>query len=456
MEDRLPNEIRSMHKKEGRNRLLQHDVIHQIADKMSTEIGRPLDQIELRALISHIKRLDGNRFRTLDIDEATSQVASGYLSFINSRSNDHAIYDTHEIMKQYIGGGVKVSPDRFLIKKECGTTGLTPSDQSSVQKAGGHRDAYAMFPQLEGFKEGIVAGQEQKQFLRRDQSPIRTIDADHHLQDHLKKKYNDDDDVPVYGEWLRKNNAIVPREKSIYVLLDSRYRARSTSSNVFQWTISSVPSDSLGTVSTMASMQNIIYMQFSSFFIPYTAAADNVYRKISLLIDELQFAAVMAHENRHYHAMFDTDVQGNRILCTPDATDDGRFRFNEPINYLKSITITFGGPLNQLNFLPDFFRVVISVNGVNSTYLTFPSNHNVSDGEVVYITEFTTAAPQVDFSSIAGIADELGHTVSVVDNLTLEITSDISTVTMLSPDPTVECYITTRRVLIPLRFVYLT
>jgi hypothetical protein len=447
MEDRLPNEVRSMHKKQGRNRLLQHDAVHQIADKMSAHIERPLDQIELRALISHIKRLDGNKFRTMDLDEATTQVAEGYLAFMSS--NDHAIYDTHEIMKQYLGGGVKVSPDRFMIKKECGTSNGTPSDQSSVQKAGGHMNAYAMFPQLEGFKEGVENKSEERQVAR-------TVDTDHHLQDHLKKKYNEDDDVPVYGEWLRKNNTIVPRERSIYVLLDSRYRNRSTSPDVFQWTVSSVPSDSRGIVSAMTSMQNIIYMQFSSFYIPYTSAADNVYRKVSLLVDELQFAAVMAHENRHYHAMFDTEVQGNRILCTPDTTDDGRFRFNTPINYIKSISVSFGGPLNQLSFLSDYFTVVISVNAPNSTYLTFSVDHNVSDGEVVYIDGFATATPQVDFAAVSAISDELGHTVSVVNNVTLEINADLSTTTMLTPNPSVECYITTRRVFIPIRFVYLT
>jgi hypothetical protein len=154
--------------------------------------------------------------------------------------------------------------------------------------------------------------------------------------------------------------------------------------------------------------------------------------------------------------MFDTEVQGNRILCTPDTTDDGRFRFNTPINYIKSISVSFGGPLNQLSFLSDYFTVVISVNAPNSTYLTFSVDHNVSDGEVVYIDGFATATPQVDFAAVSAISDELGHTVSVVNNVTLEINADLSTTTMLTPNPSVECYITTRRVFIPIRFVYLT
>lgn len=439
MSGRLPNEVRAMHRQQGHNRLIQEDVVHKIANKMSEKIGRPLGHIELRHLISHLGKLDGNKFRTMPLDDATTQIADGYLTLMSG--SDNVIYDTHEIMKQYMGGDIKVTPDRFLIKKECGSQSDTPSDQSSVKREGGHYNAYAMHPRTEEYKNAPVVG---------------TSDVDKALVKSLKSKYNEDKDVPVYGEWLRKNNMIVPRQRSIYILLDSRYRNRSTSPNVYSWTISSVPSDSQGVVSTMKSMQNIIFMQFSKFFIPYSATADNVYKKISLLINELQFAAVMAHEGRHYHALFDTEVQSNRILCTPDTQDEGKFRFNEPINFLKSISLTFGGPLNELSFLPEFFSTTLTVNGANSTYINFPQNHGVSDGEQVYIVGFNTANPSVDFAAIAAVNDEVGHTVSVVDNATLEISVDLSTVTLISPDLAVECYITTRRILIPIRFTYLT
>jgi hypothetical protein len=450
MSGRLPNEVRSMHIKQGHNRLTQHDVVHKIADKMSAKIGRPLGQIELRSLISHLRKLDGNKFRTMPLDDATTQIANGYLALMHG--SDNVIYDTHEIMKQYIGGDVRVTPDRFIIKKQCGSQSDTPSDASSVVKAGGHRNAYAMFPRTEEF----TTERKKENAVGSDSAKIRTIDVDSALIKTLKSKYNESEDVPVYGEWLRKNNMIVPRQRNIYVLLDSRYRNRSTSPNVFSWTISSVPSDSHGVVSTMKSMQNIIFMQFSKFSIPYSATADNVYNKISLLVNELQFAAVMAHENRHYHALFDTTVQANRILCTPDSQDEGKFRFNEPINYLKTISITLGGPFNELSFLPEFYSTTITSNGVGSTYINFIQAHNVSIGELVYIVGYTTANPATEFAAVIAINNELGHIVNVVNGTTLEITADISTTTPLSPSVPVECYISTRRILIPVRFTYLT
>jgi hypothetical protein len=441
MSGRLPNESRALHKKQGHNRLLQQDVVQKIANNISKDIGRALDQLELRALINHLGKLNGDKFRRIPLDDAAQQIAKGYLGLMESQ--DNVIYDTHEIMKQFIGGGVRVTPDRFVLNKQCGNQSDTPSSGSSVTRPG-HNKAYGMHPTLQGFKDDDGKKRE-----------ITTADIDLSLVRGLKKKYGEDEEVPVYGSWLRKNNMIVPREHSIYMLLDSRYRNRSAGPNVFQWTVSSTPSDSNGVVSTMAPMQNLIYMQFSSFRIPYSAAADNVYQKISLLIEELQFSAVMAHENRHYHALFDTEVQSNRILCEPSVQDEGKFRFNEPINYLKTITITFGGPLNDLTFLPEFFSVTVTSNGVNSTYINFLQDHNVSDGEQIYIVGFNTAAPATDFAAIASINNDLGHTVSVVDNVTLEITADLSTSTLISPNPAVECYITTRRILIPIRFVYL-
>jgi hypothetical protein len=448
MNDRLPNEIRASHRQQGHNRLVQEDVVHKIANELSSKMQRPLGQIELKYLIAHLKKLDGNKFRTMPMDDAIRQIANGYFAILTA-SGDSGIYDTHEIMKQYIGGGVRVTPDRFILNKECGSSTDTPMDISSVTKIGDGVHGIREGTRLEEFKnkEALVAN---------DGGIVDTNAIDDVLMKNLKTKYGNNDEVPVYGEWLRKHNMIVPRERSISMLLDSRYKNRSIGTNTFSWTISPVPDDSNGVVSTMKSMSNIIFMQFASFHIPYTSAAVNVYNKISLLIEELQFTATMAHENRHYHMLFDTEVQGNRIKCTPADQDDGKFRFNEPINYLKTITISFGAPLNKLSFASEYYQVTLTVNGVNSTYINFTQDHGVITGEQIYIIGFNTASPSTDFAAIAGIETEIGHDVTFVNNTTLEITADISTVTLISPNITVECYITTRRILIPVRFSYLT
>lgn len=462
--DRLPNEKNSNIPMASRNRLLQEENVCAIVDRISEEIKRPLDKLEITAVMSHLRRLDGNKFASMPIDQAIDQVALGYLTYISGRSD--SIVDISEVMKQYIGGGVVVSPDRFTIKKNAGTVNGMPTDPGSLQHIGGYPGAYAQFPRMDGFAtapgktEGIsgraaplpVMSQPQKEI---SSGPSQQLQMMQKVDGDLVVlcTAGDDAGVPVHGTYVKKNNIIKPRKKSMPLLLDSRYRVRTSSPDIFIWNISSTPGDSLGVASTQAPMGNIISMKFQEFFIPYVSDADNQYKKISLLIEELGMSSVMCHENRHYHMMFDTEIVTNRVKLLPE--NCGVYNFSEPIDQFKRITISFGNPLNQLSFLPDFYPIVVSINGPNSTYLTFRIKHFVSDGEIVLISGFTTANPAIDFNSIAAVNSTSGNVVAVIDDFTLEITADISTTTLLTDPPSVEAYIVSRRVFIPIIFSYM-
>ena len=215
------------------------------------------------------------------------------------------------------------------------------------------------------------------------------------------------------------------------------------------------PNENQGVTSVVHHMQNIIYMQFSKFDLPYSPEADNVYRKVSLAVEEAALTSVYAHEGRQYHGLFDTEVIGNRIRCMPDEVDDGKFRFAVPITNLRTLTVTFGGPLTRLTFQQDLFTVRITSNAVNSTYINFTTPHEVSDGEEVIITDFTTLSPIPDAAAITEINREFGHVVSVVSNLILEINADLSTATLDAAGSLCQCFITTRRLFLPVRFVYI-
>lgn len=442
-----------------------------ISNKMAEQMGRALNAMEIKGLISHIKRIDAMRYRDMNIEQATTEIANGLIAY--QQKKDHVIYDTHEIMKQYIGGGVSVDEDRFLIKKQCGDTNPTPNTVESVRKYGPHFKAYAMFPRLETAvpyggvptAEGMsIAGKKKHsmdplvQFSNETANSFRDVSKSEAktlgLRADIKKRDEEDEGSPVYGFWLQKGKAIAPRERSVYVLLDSRYRVRSTDPGEYSWTVTYNYSDTQGQVSIPIDFKNVIAMQFKEFHIPYVPAADTPYRKISLSINELQESSVMAHENRLYHMMFDATIETNRIRLVPPDQDEGKFRFNAPINYLRKLTITFGNPLTPITFLPEYYVVTLSVNGLNSTYLNFSVDHNLADGEIVYITGFDTADPSNDFVSINNINNDLGHSIAVIDNVTVEITADLSTATMLSPAIPVECYITTRRIFMEVRFIY--
>jgi hypothetical protein len=441
--DRLPNEKNSNISMAARNRLLQQEVVLIIAGKIAKETGSPLGQLELKQLIAHIKRLDGNIFATMPIEEATSRVAKGYIGYTSTTSD--VIYNTHEIMKQYIGGGVEAKPDLFMIQKGCGTIGGLGPDLASVQHQGSSVPAYAMFPRIEG-----VGGRVELPMMKQPIEPPRTI-AEEEYALMKKGKDADRDGVALPGAYVKKGNVIRPRETSISVLLDSRYRVRSTGPSLFTWALTALPSDSPGVVSAQAGMKNIIYMKFEPFNIPYVATADTPNKLITLLIEELVMSSVIGHESRHFHILCDTEIVTNQIRCTPK---EDKYRFSEPVTCIQKMSVSFAAPLTQVNFLPDTYPIVVSVNGPSSTYLTFLVEHFVSDGEIVLITGFTTANPSRDFAAIGAVNSVNGNTVAVVDDFTLEIAVDLTSATMLTSPPNVECYISSRRIFIPIRFAH--
>lgn len=477
---RLPNQTRPSQRKAGVNRAIQPDVILMIANRMSKEMGRPLDHIELRALVTHIKKMDGNRLRKMPIKEMVEFIAMGYLKFMSQK--DFHIYDTHEILKQYIGGGVKVNPDRFILDKECGTTGYTPSDMTSVVK-GPHTNAYAMWAHLDRHsKEGYAprtraAGEP---YVNYDSSQESKARLPPQIQDALAQdpglpgpaatskniaiqdvttEYDINDRAtpvrPLVGNWVRRNNLTVPRQKSLTALFDSKYRDRSTDPSTFTWGVTYNSTQETGFASLPATIENITFMQFDSFYIPYVPDADNTYKKISIHIQELDSNSTVAHESRHYHLLFDTILSGDRILCRPPTQDEGKFRFNLPINALKQVTITFGSPLQQIRFLPDTYRVLITTNGPASTYLTFDEEHNMSDTQIIIIEDFNTLNPTGDVSIIAEMNSPRGHPVVVIDNFTLEIAVDTTAASMSTVQKTT-VFVAVRRLFIPIRFAYVS
>jgi hypothetical protein len=117
--------------------------------------------------------------------------------------------------------------------------------------------------------------------------------------------------------------------------------------------------------------------------------------------------------------------------------------------------MSFGAPLTPIPFLPDNYRVSVTSNGVGSTYLTFQVEHNITEPDRVIFTNFTTNDTQADFQPIAEMNSATGMSVAVVDNFTLEVMVDLSTTTLNTVE-TFVVFVTSRRIFIPMRFVYIT
>ena len=182
-------------------------------------------------------------------------------------------------------------------------------------------------------------------------------------------------------------------------------------------------------------------------------SADNVYQKISLFVEEFSSMSVLIHSGR-YHMIFDSEITGNRIRLTPLVNDEGRFRFHTPINILDTITLSFRSPFSKITFQPDRYNVIVSSLNTTQSLLTFDENHGVSDGELVHLERFTTGTPVDDAALIALINREEGHIVTFINNTQLRIDVNLSTIVLL-PTLRVDCFIATRRLIIPIRMEYL-
>ena len=209
-----------------------------------------------------------------------------------------------------------------------------------------------------------------------------------------------------------------------------------------------------GTVNTLCDkIQNIINLQFEQFNIPYVGSADNVYRKIAIFIEEFSSMSILIASGRRYHIMLNSTILGNQIELKPQFNDRGRFRFSNPVHILNTITIRMYSPFTPITFLKDRFNVQLQSNGA-LTNVVFTDEHGVSDGELVYFTDYNTLSPIQDNPIVEDINNESGHIVSFIDNYTLSIVKNTTSVTVDVNNITV-CFIASRRIIIPVRMEYM-
>ena len=382
--------------------LLHPTFINEVAKQISISIKRKLSKIELEHLVQYIRDLNPSVFNRKTPKELSSILSQNYIKRLNS-SRKH--YDIHEITK----GNLKDSVD-YIYSTDCGEYSVSDNLSLTFDKDMGDNTSLRDFSTKIPLKSPSVVTTE-----------------------------ND----------IKKIQPI----QNIYLLLDSKYRNLSTDYSVYKWVVNNNSNTTQGSVNTLSSnIKNIINIQFCGIQIPYCPSADNIYKKISLFIEEFSSMSILAHPNIRYHMLFDTKIITNRIDLQPVSNDDGYFRFYKPLNILDSMTIIFRSPFSNITFLKDRYNVIITP-GIITT-ITFSEPHNITDGELIHIEEYNTLSNNIDIVQINQINIDTGHIVTYVDNTNLSININTSTVTPdINNSPTV--FVASRRILIPLRLEYL-
>lgn len=375
------------------------DFLLQIVNKTSTYTGKQLLRNEIEGLIQYINELNFNLMKNEEIGSIINKIAKNFS--LQLRSSENQYIDIHELMKGFIG--LKNDEKTYMGNRYGPPSSIKSSFQSSAESL-------------------------------TDQNSSYRIEASE----------------------IKKNNIFQPTKsiQNLYLLLDSKYRNLSTDPSVFSWTVLNTPNTTQGTVNTLCDkVHNIINMQFELFNIPYVGSADNIYRKISLFVEEFSSMSVLTNDGNRYHIMLNSSIIGNRIELHPQINDKGRFRFYNPINILNNITIRMRSPFSPITFLKDRYNVQLTSFSPLITYVLFTEDHKVSDGELIYFSDYNTLSPIVDEVYINEINRENGHIVTFINDTTLSILANLSTVNVDTNNITV-CFIASRRIIIPIRMEY--
>ncbi len=244
-------------------------------------------------------------------------------------------------------------------------------------------------------------------------------------------------------------------EMKAYIQLDSRWRSLNTDGTTnLRWAFVNSVNISQGTTNSIAKISNITKLKVYPFRIPYTSSADVDYSSITLAFSEFGNEAFIGQENRNFQFIFDISLQGMWIYLSP--LNQGEYEFTRPINQLDTLTATFGSPLEPVTFDVDRLKAYPQTSGVpGPVQFNFTQVHNLSTGQRVYFTNFTTASPAADNTLINVMNASTGVVIVVTSTTSFTVaTVDYGNLVGAVDTNTIDCYFGSKRMFIPLEITY--
>jgi hypothetical protein len=268
--------------------------------------------------------------------------------------------------------------------------------------------------------------------------------------------------------------------RKVYLMLDSRYRVLDTTNslNEFKWDyILQSGINTQGSVSVIGNVRDIVALRVYPFRIPYAESADNKYSRVSLFIKEFGAQSFVAHENRNFHFMLESEVDGSFINLITDKYNDGFFYLSKPVTTINNLTISFGSPVQPVIFDKDRDSCQIdyfSIAPLTKITIGYPNvnKHNLVNGDRVYFSNFNVGdiSPllpiqnQINQDVKKNINDSEGHLITVIDPYSFSIDYDSSIIQnplpdiILNPTRTVfifDVFYGSKRIFLPIELTYI-
>ena len=256
--------------------------------------------------------------------------------------------------------------------------------------------------------------------------------------------------------------------RDAYMIVDSRYQNKvnlDQTKLVFNLVTNTKTKSANGGVILGNSFKDIVQLEIFPFTIPYKPVYATFYNKITLSINEWTAYSFEAYEGGQYHFMFDIEkIDNNLIYLKPI---NNIYNFSIPVNYIDNFSLSFGATFPKISFDSDRMYTR-SINYLDEYGLiTFDNPHNLVTGDLVYISDFTTANPAKDTEIIDEVNRNEGHHIIKKDNNTIAINVDLTKVRHEDPvgsniypidsfDQNILVYFASKRIQIQFRLRYLT
>lgn len=410
-----------------------------IINTVSTKLKRPMELNEKTQTINFIKNMDPDLLTpTLKGKTIPIMVNTLFKEFSTAKCDKPSHDDSLQFIRNTIG-----------VSSESGTThGVYDNPSYMIQKMTSEKKA-----------------REQLEKLQNQQSPTQ----------HDREKKEDDKKFEVknlLGMSSASEAVRILNPKSRYrknhLLLDSRYRIHTEQSpekiKEFGWGyVQKSMHTTDGSVNVIGNVRDIIGFRIYPFRIPYTLAADNKYQRISVLIKEYTSQSFIAHEDRQFHFMMNSTIDGAFITLDADVYN-GFFWFEKPLTTVDKLTISFGNPLELITFDRDrdyctFDYFVLAP----LTQVVTLKPHNLQTGDRVYFSEFDVGQVPAVLVEQKAINDTIkttiisasGHLITKINTTTFTIPVDSSQI--MNPLTTIKpkVFYGSKRIFLPMELIYL-
>lgn len=209
-----------------------------------------------------------------------------------------------------------------------------------------------------------------------------------------------------------------------------------------------------GSLVSLGYIKDVVEFEIGSFYIPYSSSNINYFQEITLTFLGLRTHSYEAGDNASFHFKFNytrPTFNTNLAYLTPVIP---KFKFPTPITEIDDLSIQFSNNLVPIQFDIDRMKMASAVY-TNPGVINFSQNHNLSNNDIIILSDFTSLNPAQDDVILNQINNPSGLVVTVTSPTQITIPIDLSQISNPNTTQTPMIYFQSKRITFPLQIKYL-